>query len=123
LALILLLSISCVGVNPGSGNGAEEGDIEEPNQLQVEPTQAQTPASAWPTQPTTETAWPVTSVPGALLQPGNLEYQGAFHLPDSPQDELSRKYSGESMTYYPDGDPNGPQDGFPGSLFAARHDW
>ncbi|MCU0289637.1 MAG: Ig-like domain-containing protein, partial [Acidobacteria bacterium] len=30
---------------------------------------------------------------------------------------------GTAMTYYPDGDPHGPQDGFPGSLFAGGHDW
>jgi hypothetical protein len=27
------------------------------------------------------------------------------------------------MTYYPDGDADGPHDGFPGSLFGTGHDW
>jgi hypothetical protein len=27
------------------------------------------------------------------------------------------------MTYYPDGDPSGPDDGFPGSIFGTGHDW
>jgi hypothetical protein len=27
------------------------------------------------------------------------------------------------MTYYPDGDPTGPADGHPGSIFAVGHDW
>jgi hypothetical protein len=27
------------------------------------------------------------------------------------------------MTYYPRGDPDGPADGFPGSIFATGHDW
>ena len=32
------------------------------------------------------------------------------------------EYSGEAMTYYPDGDPNGPDDRHPGSIFAVGHD-
>lgn len=52
------------------------------------------------------------------IQPGDLEYQGAFRLPDDPGWE----YSGYAMTYYPEGDPRGPDGGFPGSLFILGHD-
>jgi hypothetical protein len=31
-------------------------------------------------------------------------------------------YSGRGMTYYPEGDPQGAADGFPGSLFVVGHD-
>ena len=31
-------------------------------------------------------------------------------------------YSGRGFTYYPDGDPVGGEDGFPGSLFGVGHD-
>jgi len=32
------------------------------------------------------------------------------------------EYSGQGLTYYPDGDPDGLDDGFPGSLFGFGHD-
>ena len=59
------------------------------------------------------------------IQPTDLEYLGAFRLPEGePGSEVkSWNYGGTAMTYYPDGDPYGPQDGFPGSLFAGGHDW
>ncbi|MFQ5420180.1 MAG: hypothetical protein ACE5EY_07440, partial [Anaerolineae bacterium] len=34
----------------------------------------------------------------------------------------SWEYSGYAMAFYPGGDPDGPDDGFPGSLFAVGHD-
>jgi len=52
------------------------------------------------------------------MQPENLEYQGAFRLPDDPGWE----YSGYAMTYYPNGDPDGGTDGYPGSLYIIGHD-
>lgn len=56
-----------------------------------------------------------------LLQPKNLEYLGAFRLPEEPQ-EFGWGYSGYAMTYYPLGDPDGAADGTPGSLFILGHD-
>jgi len=56
-----------------------------------------------------------------LIQPEDLVYMGAFRLPEGSNDS-SWEYSGYAMTYYPDGDPNGPDDGFPGSIFALGHD-
>ncbi len=58
--------------------------------------------------------------PGAarLVQPRDLFYLGAFRLP--PQPEWS--YSGYAMAFNPDGDRDGPDDGFPGSLFVLGHD-
>lgn len=55
---------------------------------------------------------------GALIQPSDLVYLGAFRLPDDP----GWDYSGCGMTFRPDGDPRGPDDGFPGSLFVIGHD-
>jgi len=57
------------------------------------------------------------------LQPADLEYIGAFRLPDGTTAVKSWLYGGTGMTYYPNGDPSGPNDGFPGSLFAVGHDW
>ncbi len=67
--------------------------------------------------PTTEPIAP-SAPPAQLIQPGDLAYLGAFRLPDRDDWE----YSGYAMTYYPDGDPNGSGDGFPGSLFILGHD-
>ena len=59
---------------------------------------------------------------GQRIQPDDLRYLGAFRLPDV-DGEATWEYSGTAMTYYPDGDPAGPDDGFPGSLFIVGHDW
>lgn len=62
---------------------------------------------------------------GSLVQPGDLTYLGAFRLPDratGAPDEESWEYSGQALTYRPDGDPGGGGDGHPGSLFGTGHD-
>ena len=56
-----------------------------------------------------------------LVQPDDLEYLGAFRLPDL-DGEITWEYSGHGMTFYPDGDDGGENDGFPGSLFVVGHD-
>lgn len=56
-----------------------------------------------------------------LIMPPDLTYLGAFRLPDGTPD-MSWEYSGTAMAYYPDGDPTGPDDGFPGSIFGTGHD-
>ncbi len=68
----------------------------------------------------TPTPTPITSE--QLIQPTDLIYLGAFRLPDGPE-EIGWEYSGAAMTYYPHGDPDGPADGYPGSIFATGHDW
>jgi len=55
------------------------------------------------------------------LSASDLQYLGAFRLPDVPG-ECNWTYSGHGMTYYPDGDPSGPGDGYPGSLYATGND-
>lgn len=56
-----------------------------------------------------------------LIDPASLEYRGAFRLPDASGGS-NWEWSGQAMTYFPAGDPNGPDDGYPGSLFAVGHD-
>ncbi len=66
----------------------------------------------------------ILAIPGKstqLIQPSCLEYRGAFRLPDVAGD-CDWTYSGHAMTYYPDGDPGGSGDGYPGSLFATGSD-
>lgn len=55
------------------------------------------------------------------IRPEDLVYCGAFRLPDGAGD-CDWTYSGHGMTYYPGGDPGGPDDGYPGSLFATGND-
>ncbi|MCP4350087.1 MAG: hypothetical protein GY795_31795 [Desulfobacterales bacterium] len=62
-----------------------------------------------------------SSTTTGLVQPSDLEYRGAFRLPDV-SGECDWTYSGHAMTCYPDGDPGGQNDGYPGSVFAVGND-
>lgn len=57
-----------------------------------------------------------------LLRPEDFTYLGAFRLPEDPGGGSNWDYSGQALTYYPEGDPGGAADGTPGSLFGAGHD-
>jgi hypothetical protein len=61
---------------------------------------------------------------GSLIQASDLVYLGAFRLPDLSPGTLytmTWNYGGGALTYYPDDDDGGPNDGYPGSLFGAGH--
>ena len=73
----------------------------------------------WSAPLPTPTATSTTVIPAGLIQPTDLVYQGAFAYP--PGDDWA--YSGHALAYYPEGDPTGPADGYPGSLYAAAHAW
>lgn len=62
-------------------------------------------------------------IPTGLIQPGDLIYRGAFRMPAGPSIVKSWQWGGHAMTYYPYGDPDGPDDGCPGSIFATGHGW
>ncbi|MBD3385272.1 T9SS type A sorting domain-containing protein [candidate division KSB1 bacterium] len=64
---------------------------------------------------------PAFSLQAQRIEPGDLHYIGAFRLPDGSGGS-DWNYSGMAMTWYPQGDADGPDDGFPGSLFAVGHD-
>ncbi len=59
--------------------------------------------------------------PAVRIQPEDLEYLGAFRLPEASGGS-SWDYSGQALTFYPQGDPGSEGDGFPGSLFGVSHD-
>jgi hypothetical protein len=67
-----------------------------------------------------------TSVPTlntqGLIQPSDLKYIGAIRLPGGEDRPKTFAYGGNAMTFNPDGDPSGKNDGFPGSLFISGHD-
>ncbi len=58
----------------------------------------------------------------ALVQPSDMHYLGAFRLPAGDARPQTFAYGGNAMTFHPAGDPAGPADGFPGSLFIMGHD-
>ncbi|MCJ7432615.1 MAG: hypothetical protein MUO77_03920, partial [Anaerolineales bacterium] len=59
---------------------------------------------------------------GDVLNPADIEYVGAFRLPGGEDRPQTFAYGGNAMTFNPDGDSSGAQDGFPGSLFVMGHD-
>ncbi len=59
--------------------------------------------------------------PAAVIHPEDLEYLGAFRLPDESGGS-SWEYSGHGLTYYPLGSPNEADDGYSGSLFGVGND-
>jgi len=61
--------------------------------------------------------------PPSRLHPQDFNYLGAFRLPGGISMVKSWNYGGSSMTYYPLGDPTGPDDGHPGSIYATGHAW
>lgn len=56
-----------------------------------------------------------------VITPGNFKYLGAFR--PSELDGLASRfaYGGWGITFNPHGDSDGPQDGYPGSLFMVGH--
>ncbi len=56
-----------------------------------------------------------------MITPGNFEYVGAIRPPHIKQNETTFAYGGWALAYRSDGDPAGPDDGFPGSLYILGH--
>lgn len=122
LAGLLLAACNLPVGTPPVESIEETGSVAE-NDAQAEQEQA---AQAEQDAPPTETQAPavdVTIPSMPLIQPDDLVYRGAFRLPDDAPDEVGWMWSGEALAYYPDGDPGGPDDGYPGSLFGAGHGW
>ncbi|MDI6768644.1 MAG: hypothetical protein QMD04_03095 [Anaerolineales bacterium] len=81
------------------------------------------------TEPGPATVPPIVTQPAAglpppadALTPADFEYLGAFRLPGGDDRPQTFAYGGNAMTFNPDGDSSGAQDGFPGSLFVMGHD-
>ena len=61
------------------------------------------------------------AIPANLVQPADLEYRGVFRLP-AGDGVASWDWGGTGLTYYAGGDPGGPDDGYPGSLYGTGHE-
>jgi hypothetical protein len=94
------------------------------------PTQAMPVPTASPSEATSISSPPaatqtvIVPVPDRpqSLQPEDFQYLGAFRLPGGEERPETFAYGGNAMTFNPDGDAAGAQDGFPGSLFITGHD-
>jgi hypothetical protein len=138
LVILLVLGLACniqaTAVPDEPSEEAPPPDVEEPVaappteeqavEEQAAEEQAEEQAEEMPATPEPLPTSPPRppSQAGPLIQPENLVYAGAFRLPEGPE-ELGWMYSGEALTYYPGGDPDGPADGYPGSLFGTGHNW
>lgn len=129
LALALACNIRATAVPEEPLEEAPPPAVEEPAELPAEEpaAQEQTVEEQAEEGPATPEALPTSPPPppsqaGPLIQPQDLVYEGAFRLPEGPE-EFGWMYSGEALTYYPGGDPDGPADNYPGSLFGTGHDW
>jgi hypothetical protein len=71
----------------------------------------------WSAPIVSPTPTPTPPGPSRLIQPSDLVYQGAFAYPSGD----AWAYSGHALAHYPEGDPTGAGDGYPGSLYAAGH--
>lgn len=110
---IFLVSIVMMCSISGCSTSEETQDAEFQNSPH-DPPEKQTPLLPDPAQ---EGAIPDYN----LLQPDDFEYRGYFRLPE-PNGGSDWDYSGHGLTYFPDGDPEGESDGYPGSLFGFGHD-
>ena len=85
-------------------------------------TTPQSEPEAGATSPTESQPSQIPIPSGEVVNPADLEYIGAFRLPGGEDRPQTFAYGGNAMTFNPDGDPGGAQDGFPGSLFIMGHD-
>ena len=78
-------------------------------------------ARATPPPATAPRVGPATApaAPHGMPPAVTLIYRGAFAFPAGD----AWTYSGHALAFYPDGDPAGPADGHPGSLFTVGHAW
>jgi hypothetical protein len=108
--ILIVLSLSCS--LPGLSPDEKQEILPETN-----------PVLSPPINPTSQSAAAAPSLPisESLLSPNDLVYLGAFRLPDASGGS-SWDYSGQGLAYNPTGDPQGVEDGFPGSLFGVGHD-
>ncbi len=112
----IFLLLSCSSNQPSTTTSPTESEDTVPEDSQRTPEEIPQASQEFEQSTSKQPA-----VSTELIQPEDLVYMGAFRLPEGSNDS-TWEYSGYAMTYYPDGDPNGPDDGFPGSIFALGHD-
>ena len=120
---ILLLFVGILACNLPGGSKLEPVAVSVPEEAELlseEQMQSET-VSEQPLDPGEPEPASVSILSGDVIQPEELIYLGAFRLPDVSGGS-SWDYSGHGLSYFPEGDLDGPNDGFPGSLFGVGHD-
>jgi hypothetical protein len=123
-ALLLLAACSAVDCSPPGDPEVAEPAPAVPETAEQAAAPSPAAQDATPSEPTASTAAPSAGAGAdatARLAPDALVYRGAFRLP-GPSGESNWGWAGDGMAYRPDGDPDGPDDGYPGSLFGFGHD-
>jgi hypothetical protein len=122
LLAISVLSAGILACNLSNNLGTSEDEpIQETTTKTILEHTEVTQEIAAPDNETRQQEVLVSINPEARIQPTDLVYLGAFRLPDGSGGS-NWDYSGQGLTYFPDGDPGGPGDGFPGSLYGYGHD-
>ncbi|MEZ6132851.1 MAG: hypothetical protein R3C59_29635 [Planctomycetaceae bacterium] len=101
-------------------------DIDKvPTQVALSPPKMDTPAleslnpipDAFATRSSTEPIRHKAPLHDRMLTPGNFLYLGGFRPPHKDRNGEMYSLGGWGMTFRADGDPSGPDDGLPGSLY------
>ncbi len=71
------------------------------------------------------TCGPILTQDTGRILPEDLTYRGAFRLPETTGASVVEtwEWGGHAMACFPNGDSYGPEDGFPGSIFATGRAW
>jgi hypothetical protein len=114
LVCLALLLFGCLAPGPATGPTPAEAQRGAPDR-------EETPLAA---SPTVYLPAVHNQHAAGLIQPTDLHYEGAFRLPPSPgtPEDVGWEWGGTALAYRADGDPEGPADGYPGSLIAAGHE-
>ena len=99
-----------------------ESGNDETGDILSEPVSGKTPPAR--KLPTTKQSPPIrhkSSLHDSMITPGNFAYLGAIRPPHIQQNGTTFAYGGWGVAYRADGDPDGPDDGYPGSLFIVGH--
>lgn len=122
IQLVVLLLMACNLPLPAPSSSSPPPPVDTSSSTPIlpedTPSSPPKPPAATPTLPPPAD----TIISTELVQPTDLVYKGAFRLPEGPE-EIGWAWGGAAMTYYPGGDPNGPADGYTGSIFGTGHDW
>ncbi len=118
LHLIVLSIPSCAAPTPTIDGGRAPDSLPETTATGVPTSASEVTVAAPPTVPEA----PSTPPSGDVVQAADLIYLGAFRLPGGDTPPQTFAYGGNAMTFRPGGDPGGPDDGYPGSLFVMGHD-
>jgi hypothetical protein len=70
----------------------------------------------------TSTPVPIPTPTRGRLTQNDITYVGAFRLPKETNGASRFGYGGGALALNPQGDPNGPNDGYPGSLYIVGHE-